>query len=146
MSKPYVILVTGSRDWGDYATVLEALAAFEGQPDVIVRHGDCSNIDKKTGEELSLDMLADRAAKQLGFEVDPMPADWDTHKKAAGPIRNMEMVKKLPKPNICLAFGKLCTRYGGKCTVVPGKHVSHGTRHCSLAAERAGIEVKRFRG
>lgn len=136
MSK-YIILVTGSRDWGDYASVLEALAAYEGQPDITVRHGKCPG-------ERSLDMLADRAAKELGFDVDPMPADWDKYKKAAGYIRNMDMIKKTPKPNVCLAFGKLCTRWN--CTLVPGKHVSHGTRHCSVAAEQAGIEVKRYRG
>lgn len=141
MSK-YIILVTGSRDWGDYASVLEALFLYKDYPSVTVRHGDCSNI--VDGEELSLDMLADRAAKQLGFDVDPMPADWDKYKKAAGPIRNMDMIKKEPKANICLAFGKLCAR--PNCTLVPGPHVSHGTRHCSLAAERAGIEVRKFRG
>jgi hypothetical protein len=143
MSK-YIILVTGSRDWGDYASVLEALAAYEGQPDIVVRHGACSNI--VDGEELSLDMLADRAAKELGFEVDPMPADWNKYRKAAGPIRNMEMVKKTPKPNICLAFGRLCKgKNGMPCQLVQGKHVSHGTRHCATAAEKAGIEVKRFK-
>lgn len=136
----YIILVTGSRDWGDYASVLEALAAYEGQPDIIVRHGDCPG-------EKSLDQLADRAAKELGFEVDPMPADWKKHRNAAGPIRNMDMIKKDPKPNICLAFGKLCKGKNGRtCQLVQGKHVSHGTRHCSFAAEKAGIEVKRYRG
>jgi hypothetical protein len=89
-------------------------------------------------------MLADRAAKELGFDVDPMPADWDKYKNAAGPIRNMDMIKKNPKPNICLAFGKDCQR--PNCTLVPGRHISHGTRHCALASERAGIEVRRFRG
>jgi hypothetical protein len=143
MSK-YVILVTGSRDWGDYATVLEALAAFEGQPDVVVRHGACSYIIND--EELSLDMLADRAAKELGFEVDPMPADWDKYRKAAGYIRNVEMIKKDPTPNICFAFGRLCKGKNGKpCQLVQGKHISHGTRHCSTAAIQAGIEVVRYK-
>jgi hypothetical protein len=141
----YIILVTGSRDWGDYATILEALASYEGQPDVIVRHGACSHIDERTGEELSADMLADRAARELGFEVDPMPADWKKHRKAAGYLRNAEMVKKDPIPNVCLAFGMKCRRYGGNCTVVPGRHISHGTRHCATIAEKAGIEVKRYK-
>jgi hypothetical protein len=142
----YIILVTGSRDWGDYATILEALAAFEGQPDVVVRHGACSYLDAKTGEELSADMLADRAAKYLGFETDPMAADWKKYRNAAGPIRNMEMIKKQPKPNRCLAFGRLCKGKNGKpCQLVQGKHVSHGTRHCSIAAEKAEIEVVRYK-
>lgn len=137
-----IILVTGSRDWGDYATVLEALARYEGQPDITVRHGACSNIYK--GKEMSLDMLADRAAKYLRFETDPMPADWDKYGKAAGPIRNIEMVNKDPKPDVCFAFGKDCNRSG--CTLVPGRHISHGTRHCATYAKQQGIEVERFRG
>lgn len=139
-----IILVTGSRDWGDYATILEALARYEGQPDVVVRHGACSY--KRNDEELSADMLADRAADALGFLKDPMPADWNRYNKAAGYIRNAEMVKAEPKPNICHAFGKLCTLRGGRCTLVPGPHVSHGTRHCSLLAKEAGIELIKHRG
>lgn len=146
MTESIVILVTGSRDWGDYQTVLEALSIYYGRGyGVTVRHGACSYIDRNTGEELSLDMLADRAAKELGFDVDPMPADWDRFKKAAGYIRNTEMVKKDPQPNICLAFGKRCIKYNDRCTVVPGKHVSHGTRHCAGEAARFGIEVVRFK-
>lgn len=137
MSK-YIILVTGSRDWGDYDSVLEALAAYEGQPDIVVRHGECPGHD-------SADMLADHAAKYLGFEVDPMPADWDQFKKAAGYIRNTAMVKKEPKPAICLAFGKRCIKFNDRCTVVAGPHVSHGTRHCAGEATRFGIEVVRFK-
>lgn len=130
-----IILVTGSRNWGDYATVLEALALYEGQPDVVVRHGNWKD---------GVDQMAKQAAADLGFDEDPMSADWDRYKKAAGPIRNMEMIKKDPKPSLCLAFAMLCTIW--QCTLVPGKHVSHGTRHCALAAERAGIEVLKFRG
>lgn len=133
-----IILVTGSRDWGDYSSVLEALARYEGQPDVTVRHGDCPGDD-------SADQLADFAADILKFEKDPMPADWDKYGKAGGYIRNTEMVKKLPKPDICFAFGRKCNKYGGKCTVVPGPHVSHGTRHCAGEAKRFGIEVVRFK-
>lgn len=147
MTERIVILVTGSRDWGDYQTVLEALSIYYGRGyDVTVRHGACSYIDRNTGEELSLDMLADRAAKHLEFEVDPMPADWNKYRKAAGYIRNIEMIKKDPTPNICLAFGRLCKgKNGMPCQLVQGKHISHGTRHCSEAAKQAGIEVKRWK-
>jgi hypothetical protein len=126
-----IILVTGSRNWSDYATILEALAYYEGQPDITVRHGACP-----TGADLH----ADKAAKYLRFEIDPMPADWKRFRNAAGYIRNAEMVKKDPKPGVCLAFGVPCF-----CTVVPGKHVSHGTRHCAHIAKEAGIEVKRYK-
>lgn len=132
-----IILVTGSRDWTDYPTVLEALAQYEGGPEITVRHGNCKK---------GLDALAKRALTELGYEEDAMDADWDRFKKAAGYMRNTEMCKKEPKANICLAFGMPCSLYGGKCTVVPGKHVSHGTRHCAGEAKRFGIEVVRYRG
>jgi len=154
MTESIVVLVTGSQGWKDYPTILEALSVYHGRGKVTVRHGDCA-----TGA----DQLADVAARELGFEVDPCPADWSLcapscnpgHRKmnrrgqsycpAAGYIRNTAMVNKDPKPDVCLAFGMLCTRDGGKCTVVPGRHVSHGTRHCSYVAKEAGIEVLRFK-
>lgn len=136
MTESIVILVTGSRDWSDYATIREALAVYHGRGyRVTVRHGECYD---------GADMLADRAAKELGFKTDPMPADWQKYKRAAGPKRNTAMVEKDPKPNLCLAFGYKCQIKD--CKENSGKpHVSHGTRHCAGEATKAGIEVLKFR-
>jgi hypothetical protein len=51
-------------------------------------------------------------------------ADWTTHGKAAGPIRNARMVAL--GADVCLAFPK-------------GE--SRGTRGCMRLAEKAGIRV-----
>lgn len=107
------ILVTGSRDWTDRAAVWRALwsAAREGGSEpVTVVHGDCP-----TG--------ADRYAKEWCHEViraglpcteEPHPADWSRHGKAAGPIRNQEMVDL--GAVVCLSFPLKGSRGTVDCT------------------------------
>lgn len=40
------------------------------------------------------DNIAGYVAAALGFQVRPYPAQWQLHGKAAGPIRNQEMLDK----------------------------------------------------
>jgi hypothetical protein len=70
-------------------------------------------------------------ASQLGFTVLPFPADWNTHGKAAGPIRNRQMLKE-GKPDVVLAFHEDLGR-------------SKGTADMVRAAKAAGIAVKVFK-
>jgi hypothetical protein len=88
-----------------------------------VIHGAASR--KPRGVERSADMLADRAARELGFTVEPHPADWKRHGKAAGPIRNLAMLDT--KPDLVLAF----QRDG-----------SRGTQHTIDEARKRGIPVE----
>lgn len=55
--------------------------------------------------------------------TEPHPADWSTHGKAAGPIRNQQMADA--RADLCLAFPG-------------GKGISDMVRR----AERAGIPVR----
>ena len=110
------ILVTGSRDWADREKVWSALneAATFG---AMVVHGDCP-----TGA----DALAQAWTEcQPDVNVERFPADWAKHGKAAGPIRNQEMVDF--GADLCLAFPLGASR---------------GTRDCMRRAEAAGIPVK----
>lgn len=114
------ILVTGSRNWADRATLEGALLQFIGQlagsgPCTVV-HGDCP-----TGADR---MAADYAAGILGVTVEAHPADWATHGRAAGPLRNQAMVDL--GADLCLAFP-----LGG----------SRGTRDCMRRSEAAGIPL-----
>lgn len=123
MPEPYRILVTGSRDFDDSDLIAFQLgwAAGEGAREgrrVTVIHGACP-----TGA----DAMADRLARDHGFTVEPHPADWRGHGKAAGPIRNRGMVQA--GADVCLAFIK---------------DGSHGATGCADMAERAGIPVRRF--
>ena len=119
------ILITGSRNWGNPHAVedaiLGALYSAEVSPydeDVVIVHGDCL-----TGADVAADLIARRWA----FEIEAWPADWTSHGKAAGPIRNQQMVNA--GADLCLAFPL-------------GE--SRGTRDCMRRADAAGIPVLNY--
>ena len=111
------ILVTGSREWTDDFTIYKALKAYTKQykpSEITVVHGD-----HWTGA----DALADRAARRLGMQVEPHPADWGRGRRA-GPERNSRMVEA--GADICLGFPEALSR---------------GTLDCMTKARDAGITV-----
>ena len=121
MAETCRILVTGSRTWTDWRTITGALiqAHRDLNPDrmPVLVHGCAAGAD----------FLAAQAARKLGWEVEDHPADWSARGKAAGFIRNAEMVAL--GADVCLAF----IRDG-----------SRGATHCADTAEKAGIPVRRF--
>jgi hypothetical protein len=91
------LLITGSRDWSDaqvIATELEIVQAHEGEQVVLVS-GSCP-----TGA----DKIAEDIAVKFGWMIERHPADWKTHGKRAGFIRNGEMVEQ--GADYCVAFVK----------------------------------------
>jgi hypothetical protein len=74
------ILVTGDRNWDDYDLIAEALSTLPAG--TIIVHGDCRGAD----------IICAEIAKSLGFIVRPYPADWERYGRAAGPIRNKQMI------------------------------------------------------
>src|ERR1700686_1473555 len=89
-------LICGGRKFADQAMfdeVMHKLCGMWGCPAKIV-HGACP-----TGA----DQMADAWGKHMALEVVPVPADWDKYDKAAGPIRNEEMLHKY-KPKRVIAF------------------------------------------
>lgn len=115
----YVVLGTGSREWTDEDAIVKMFRTVDAPPaDVIYRHGAARGFDT----------LSARIAKEgFGWELDPCPADWDQYGKKAGPIRNAEMIAKLPKPDVCFGFPLV----GSK-----------GTYDCMAKAKAAGIRVE----
>lgn len=84
------ILVCGSRDWTDSNTIYQKLSRY---PDnTIIIHGAARGADR----------LAGAAAKCLGMPVVEFPADWDRYGRAAGPIRNQQMLDE-GKPDLVIA-------------------------------------------
>lgn len=55
------------------------------------------------GEAKGADTLAREAAEACGAEVDAYPANWEKFGKAAGPIRNKQMLDE-GKPEFVIAF------------------------------------------
>lgn len=118
--KQYRILITGSRDWHRPQIIEDALTEqrdywSQGRPIVVV-HGGARGADQ----------MAEVIARRLGFETELHRAHWNEHGKAAGFIRNQEMIDL--GADVCLAFIK--------------DH-SRGASHCARKAFTAGIKVVR---
>jgi hypothetical protein len=126
------VIVTGSRDWPFPMEVYRALTDLVTEagewlePDeygntlpahsFVVVHGDCP-----TGA----DSAADDWCISEWVKPERHPADWNNHGKAAGFIRNKEMVDL--GADLILAFQK---------------NKSKGTQHTIDLARKAGIEVR----
>lgn len=122
------ILVTGSRYWNDAVAInRELVFAADGRP-VTVVHGDCP-----TGADYLAGIVA---AQYPGWTEEKHPAHWGKYGKAAGPIRNQEMVDA--GADVCLAFIPV--------DITAQLPSSRGTLDCVRRAEAAGIPVTRVRG
>lgn len=87
-------LFCGSRDFairGPIRRVIEALALQRKGWEIV------------TGGASGADAIAAEYGHQYGLMVHVVPADWDKHGKAAGPIRNQRMLEELA-PKVCYAF------------------------------------------
>ncbi len=89
------VLVCGSRNWVEESIIKYALRKllYDNEPEEIeVIHGDCRGADR----------LAGKIAKELGMRVTKFPANWKEHGRAAGPIRNQQMLDE--DPDIVIGF------------------------------------------
>ena len=78
------ICISGSRGFKNEGAVREFVSKWSGKDDVVLVHGGCCS---------GVDSVVDHWARFYGIPVEVHKADWDRHGKAAGPIRNREMVK-----------------------------------------------------
>jgi ABC-type sugar transport system substrate-binding protein len=118
VSEPIRVLVTGDRAWWchDLAEAVMARLLARYGPHLVIVHGAASGVDA----------AFDDAAFDAGVDREPHPAEWGKHGRAAGPIRNGEMV--IAGAALCLAVHrKLAT--------------SKGTKDCVKQALAAGIPV-----
>ena len=121
------ILVTGSRDWTDTATIQEMLLAQAGKRPrefVTLVHGSQVSRDRRTLVRYGADYLAGEVAKQQGWQVETYPAEWQRYRRRAGPLRNQLMVDH--GADVCIAFP------------MPD---SKGTWDCVRRARAAGIPL-----
>ena len=104
------VLVWGGRDFQDKARVF---ATLDGLDPALVIHGGARGADS----------LAEKWAATRQVPCHVYPADWRRHGRAAGPIRNREMLEQ-SKPDLVVAF--------------PG---GRGTAHMVRIARDAGYRV-----
>lgn len=99
------VLVCGGREYDDkerVGRVLDAVlaGAQSAGKDLVIIHGNARGAD----------LLADQYAREKSLRVIPFPADWDTHGKRAGFIRNKQMLDE-GNPHAVIAFpGGIGTR------------------------------------
>lgn len=114
------LLVSGSREW-DQPEVLEMVLTqfwIDYGDDLVIVHGDCPS---------GADRIARDWAHKHGVPDEPHPADWNKHGKAAGHIRNKEMVDTNPHGAVFFFRGP-----------------SRGTKNCFDHAVKAGIPYVAF--
>ena len=111
------VLITGSRNWSN-AVAIEHELRNVAKPGSVLVHGNCRGADK----------MAASIWKGLGLKDEPHPADWTKYGKAAGPIRNREMINS--GVDLCLAFIK---------------DFSTGSTMCAETANAKGIKTQIFR-
>jgi hypothetical protein len=105
------VLVCGGRDYNNVQRVHDVLD--ELSPTMII-----------TGGARGADYHAEAWARKNSIPFLRFPADWNTHGKAAGPIRNSQMLKE-SKPDLVVAF--------------PG---GRGTADMVRKATKANVQIK----
>jgi hypothetical protein len=113
------VLVCGGRDFADRDTVFRALDLLHE------RRGIDALIQ---GAADGADRWAAEWAFERGIPCASFPADWEMHGRAAGPIRNAQMLTE-GKPNAVVAF----PRQDGQ--------IGRGTADMVRQAEAAGLKV-----
>lgn len=101
-------------EYNPYALISPHVPPLEEEPVII------------QGGAKGADYLAKIWAYTHKFECIEYPADWKTYGRAAGPIRNLQMLKE-GKPDLVVAF------------MVPN---SRGTKHMVESAQKAGIQTR----
>lgn len=109
------VLVCGSRWFTDWELMDAVLSAELHEGDTLIH-----------GAARGADTMAEEWATGQGIEILDFPANWDKYKKAAGPIRNKQMLEE-GKPDIVIAFLAKDSR---------------GTKNMIDQATKAGVEIK----
>ena len=117
MNRIEKVLVTGDRYWTAKHIIMQVLQATK--PKIVVE-----------GEQRGADILAKECALALGIKVLKYEANWIKYGKAAGPLRNREMIKE--NPEIVLAFHDNIEK-------------SKGTRNMIMLANNRGVPVHLYR-
>jgi len=114
------VIFCGNRNWNDIFKIHAEMRRLPQNTEIV--HGGARGADSMAGT----------SARSCYFRVTVFPAEWEKYGKAAGPIRNRQMLDYLLK-------------YDGEKKVVAFHHnieVSRGTKDMVTIARRAGVEVR----
>lgn len=133
------VLICGSRNWArpiPIDVIVGGFASVYGYSNVTVIHGAAAGADSMAG----------LAADRHGVICEDYPADWQTHGKAAGPIRNQRMIDEA-KPDVVVAFtNDLASSHGTADLVDRAKTARHSRLRIRPGLTCVGCEIpaKRF--
>ena len=122
------ILITGSRNWDDEETIRTALTQTLWQGTGPFRDSNATPVLVSGACPTGADAIAEKCWRNWQLPIERHRADWGKYGRAAGPIRNQEMVKL--GADVCLAFIK---------------NESRGATNTVLLAQKAGIPTQIFR-
>lgn len=125
---PCKVIVAGGRDFNDYDKLEDCLN------EVLLKYDEFDemfifkeNYIIVSGKATGADTLGEKYAKENNLPIREFAADWKTHGKAAGPMRNKQMAEYA---DICICF------WDGK---------SKGTKNMIDEALAADIELHVYR-
>jgi hypothetical protein len=111
------ILICGSRNWKNSVSILNQVKKYKNKDPIII-----------SGGANGADNLADLVSNWLDLRFMRFPAKWDKYHRAAGPIRNQQMLDE-GKPDLVIAFHRDLSK-------------SRGTKDMIARAKKAGIKVR----
>lgn len=111
-------LCCGAREWANWDSIYDFFERHEGEITCVVQ-GMCRGAD----------VMCRVVAQELGIEVKDFPAKWDKYGKAAGAIRNVEMIEQ--NPDLVVAFHSNLKK-------------SKGTKNMVELAVTRGVPVERI--
>jgi hypothetical protein len=114
----FKLLLAGGREFYDYDM-------FKYKVDFLTQNK--TNIEIVSGGAMGTDTLAERYAKEKGYKLTVIKADWEASFKSAGPIRNSKLV----------AIADAALFFWDR--------VSRGTYDCMQKASTKGIPLKVIR-
>jgi len=127
MTEPFVVLITGSRDWHDFTMIETELRSLRERHGVslLIMQGSCKGAD----------LIAESVCKKLEINYIGFPAKWMTFgSPRAGAIRNHEMLTFLRQYlslDEVLAFHENIEN-------------SRGTKNMVNLCKEAGVRIKLF--
>lgn len=107
------VLVCGDRNYTNYPFVKSVLDTLDGTFRTLVE-GGASGADTLAGE------WAKSQSTCRNWKLVVYPADWKTHGKKAGPIRNLQMIEE--KPKLVIAFHDNLDRSKGTKSMIEIAH------------------------
>lgn len=120
------VLVCGNRNWTNKDQMRIVLKTIHGLELII--EGGAKGADRLAGE----------IALELGVPVRELPANWGKYGRAAGPVRNKQMLNE--KPDLVLAFhDNIAESRGTRSMLELARDAGVPTRLCTSDSSSAGI-------